>query len=214
LKVQPVLDSLKRVITLVIVNSEGKVKKEFATCTADKLNFLANGSFEETFEEVLFREPYGDTIFRITHLLNKEVLGITELGKYKPPVEVYRDISSWQANISKYVFNYYLIHDLYRTYFSVYFNMHVYCGEFRGYNNMPELWYNGPQSEGIIDDLDFGPPFSPFLKIKDGLMIDIIEPIELLKDDYDHVRQGSDLYKIRKSMSPDDNPVIRIVRLK
>jgi len=213
LKVQPVQDDMKRAIAMVVVNRHGVVKNKFTSSLLSDFNFFALCNLEKQNDGVFYREPYNDTVYKITPQLTRGVAGIITLGRLKPPVDIYRNISLWGAHISKYIFNYYLIHDSGRVYFSIYYNLHVYCGEFNTAGGVQSLWFGGPQNEGIKDDIDFGPPFTPFLNIKDGIMIDFIEPIELLKPKYSNVKKGSSLDLIRSSVKQEDNPIIRIVKL-
>jgi hypothetical protein len=214
LKIQPAPDTLKRIVSLIIVNEKGDIKKQFFSQSSPGMNFLSLCNLEKQGDNVIYKESYNDTIFRITPQLQKEIAGLCIVGKMKPPIEIFQNISSWESNITKYIFNYYLTYDSERVYFSIYFNLHVYCGEFKSTDGKPILWYNGPQNEGVKDDIDFGPPFSPFVKFDNGRMIDFLEPVELLKEKYNTVRKNSDLEKIRTTAKPEDNPIIRLVIFK
>lgn len=73
--------------------------------------------------------------------------------------------------------------------------------------------YHELKSGSIKDDMDSGTDVAIW-KAKEGMIIEALPASELLSLDITKVREESDLIKIIKEVNINDNPVLRIIRLK
>jgi hypothetical protein len=83
------------------------------------------------------------------------------------------------------------------------------------YNFDSNLFYKlpGGPAAGIIDDIDSGPDVSLW-KAKDGMLIEGIPASRLLSVDINRIRKESILYEIIKNTNLNDNPILRIIKIK
>jgi hypothetical protein len=210
IQTQPFQDLQNQICNIVIIDRGGGQVATIPAGQIPSLNFISSAKLDATFEEVWFEEPYNDTIYRIGDF-TKHPSAVVHMGKYKPPVEIFGDISRWPEYSTKYVFNRYLFHHCQDLWFSFYKHTTLYSGFFRYTDSMPVLLFRGQRGGGITDDIDSGPPFNPFFKAGDEFMVDFIEPSELLEKKYETIRQESPLREIRENISTEDNPVVRLL---
>ncbi|TFH49884.1 MAG: 6-bladed beta-propeller [Bacteroidia bacterium] len=213
LQVQPFKDTLQRICNIAILDRQGREVALLPTGHLPRLNFISSAKLDATGTEIFYEEPFNDTIFRITHDFQKMPSAVIQMGRYKPPEDIFGDIGRWPQYASKYVFNRYLFNQGGDLWFSFFLNTTLYSGYFRFTDTKPVLYYKGPRDDGIVDDIDFGPPFNPFFHPGDNFMIDFIEPSVLTEEKYSAIRSGSVLSEIRTKCDSGGNPVIRILIL-
>jgi len=211
IQTQPFQDLQNQICSIVIIDRRGGHKASIPAGQIPSLNFISSAKLDATFEEVWFEEPYNDTIYRVGADFTKHPSVVVQMGKYKPPVEIFGDISRWPEYSEKFVFNRYLFHHGQDLWFSFYKHTTLYSGFFRYSDGKPVLLFRVQRGGGITDDIDSGPPFNPFFKAGDEFMIDFIEPSELLEKKYETIRPESPLREIRENISSEDNPVARLL---
>jgi hypothetical protein len=72
----------------------------------------------------------------------------------------------------------------------------------------------GKKKSGLIDDLDFGPPFVYARTIYENNLVDILEPLKLLNNKFIKPEKNSKLDRIITDLHNNDNPIIRIIKTK
>lgn len=178
------------------------------------LNFISAGQFEKFNEDIFYTEPNNDTIFKISYDLKKTPDNVIRLGKYKPPIEIYQDINRWIDYYSEYVYTKNIFHCSEGILFALYFKDLTYSGLYRYTDKTPIIFYLGSRNKGIVDNIDNGPPFNSFFRVSNGYIIDILEPMILRSEVYSRVRKESKLHKIMSLSEIEDNPIIRLIKLK
>lgn len=211
IQTQPFQDLQNQICSIVIIDRRGGHIASIPAGQIPSLNFISSAKLDATFEGVWFEEPYNDTIYQIGADFTKHPSVVVQMGKYKPPVEIFGDISRWPEYSQKFVFNRYLFHHGQDLWFSFYKHTTLYSGFFRYSDGKPVLLFRGQRGGGITDDIDSGPPFNPFFKACDEFMIDFIEPSELLEKKYETIRPESPLREIRENISSENNPIVRLL---
>jgi hypothetical protein len=216
-------------VSTIIFDSEGNVlrkeryfvkekRPESMTSWVGRLGYLTRLN-----DGVLVKEPFNDTIFIIKDNQERTPFIINYLGKHRAPREFLESPGSYSqsgdnmpSNSRSYILSYKSY--IYPAYFFVTFrnDYQNYSGVW-DYRNMKAFSVSDADA-GLIDDLDFGPPFiSPrdgFVAHNPNEMVDLLEPVTLLSDPAIAPRKGSRLAEIMEDMSINDNPVIRIIKTK
>jgi len=219
-------DSLDDVST-IIFDPEGNVlKKERYTVQEKRPESMTSwverlGILTRINDGVLVKEPYNDTTFLIDENLERVPFIINYFGKHRAPREFLESPESYKlsesympSNSANYIISYKSF--VYPDFFFVTFknNNRNYTGIW-DIKNMEA--FSVPDA-GLIDDLDFGPPFvSPRDRVvanNPDEMVDLLEPVKLLSDPAINPREGSQLAEIMEDLSINDNPIIRIVKTK
>jgi hypothetical protein len=83
------------------------------------------------------------------------------------------------------------------------------------YDFKKDVYYNlpGGPNGGIKDDIDYGPDVILY-KGRYGLILETIPASDILKIEVNKIRRGSDLRDIIQSTDINNNPILRIIRLK
>jgi hypothetical protein len=213
------LNNIKRegdtsAMSTIVVNSMGDLVTRHRYYVKEKTTFILppSGRLVKYGDGILVTEPFNDTIYMVTGNGNRIPYIINNYGTYRASREYAEGAST--AKDTKYI-------------------LQPQTAIFPGYAYV-SFWYKGsrnfglwdlknrkamifPTTElniGVKDDIDNGPPFLNPRDFSSGIFIDIIEPVNLLKDNSIVARKGSALETLMKNMKIDDNPVIRIINMK
>ncbi len=213
LYIQSFTDKMNSFYPVRIIDRSGTEIFMFKSFNYPVLNFISAGQFEKFNENIFYTEPNNDTVFKISSDYIKKPDVIINLGKFKPPIEIYQDISRWLEFYSEYVYTKNIFHCSAGILFNFYYKDLTYSGLYRYTDKKPIIFYVGSRNEGIVDNIDYGPPFNPLFRVSNGHIIDILEPMILRSELYSRVRKESKLHKIRLSSEIEDNPIIRLINI-
>ena len=165
-------------------------------------------------DSLTYWESYYDTIYRIK---SQRVIPkfIINLGRKKIPRNIARNAASWNANFTKYDILYNVFETNKLMFFEVSRNGIYRKFIYNKYNK--DLWYllKDPifknLETGIYDNIDGGLPIWPEKTTVDGnSLIDYFDIYDL--QTFPSVKNS--LLKILKNSEDNNNPIIRIVKLK
>ena len=104
LLVQPFSLSSNKPSSVVIVDRLGLEISSFPCYGYPDLNFINSANFSQLSNEILYGDVYNDTLFEINASLKKRPSILVNIGKYKPPLEIYANIGCWPNFSSDYIF--------------------------------------------------------------------------------------------------------------
>lgn len=214
-------------ISSFVINSNGEIIArhkyfEIEKPPKDRNPIGARSVFQKCDKGILLKEPFNDTVFLINHDGIRLPYSIINYGSHKAP----RDVVEGSPVLSigddmKY------FRELNPTYFSQYALVEFFYRGLRYqgiWDFKKEKAMNFPprviKEVGIEDDIDGGPPclvrrkYSSMQYFYKGIVLDDINPIDLLEGKSIKPRKGSGLEKIMENLAVTDDPILRIVHLK
>lgn len=198
-------------LSTVIVDSTGKIivkhKYSLADTPLNRPRITSTGCVHGNKAGVEVNEAFNDTVYLITPDFKKVPELILESGKMK---QHRSDIEGLFTSEKKLIGN--AGANKINNFVSVTFqydNM-GYSGIYDLKTKNYFLIKKGDEFSGLRDDMDSGPPLYVF-RLHGEVMYNVIFPMTF---DIDTIPPESGFYKIAHSLSPDDNGVIRVIKMR
>ena len=217
------MESDTSAISSFVINSNGDLVASHKYFVKEKPPLKRSGGIEPCYfvtynEGILISEPYNDTIYLINHDGLRLPFSIYNFGSHKAPREVIeglppiqlREDMKYIRQLSNFIFSKYAL-------VRFYYQGVIYQGIW-DFNKEKAMTFSVSEaSGGIEDDIDSGLPCRLIISYGDdfnGLVLDIINPMDLLMSKSIKPRRGSDLEKIKNNLTIYDDPILRIIHLK